>query len=399
VSILLLALLVLAQPATAQPGSAPQPPFGPAALDAMLAPIALYPDPLLSQVLMAATYPREVDDAARWLREHPGLSGDAAVRSADGWDWDPSVRSLLAFPQVLMTLADYPSWTDDLGQAFLAQRENMMDSIQQLRRRALSTGALRSNESILVTDNGYAITIDPVTPQAVYVPYYDPGVAYGAWWWPDQRPMSWPRWPGYYAPSAYDPYLSWGPAIALSAGFFFGNFAWSQHEVRIVDVHPYYYPRTVVDQRSVSGHPVTSPRPPAPGIWQHDAQRRQSDYPRNFNPASRNGQPPEPRRRPIQVVPYPPQSAPHLPQATQRPPQLVAPSPQVAPRVNGNRDLPGRSTPPSDRTAPGPAQRAPGHQDTHRSERRSDAHIPSRRPPSTALAGGARLHQPVAPRA
>ena len=178
--LLMLALLMCAPRTTgAQPYTYGEPRFDPPALDAMLAPVALYPDPLLSQVLMASTYPREVEDAAQWLRDRQGLSGDAAVRSADGWDWDPSVRSLLAFPMVLQTLADNPNWTADLGEAFLVQREDVMDAIQQLRRRALATGTLRSTEYTRVVDTGYAITIESVTPQTVYVPYYDPRLAYG----------------------------------------------------------------------------------------------------------------------------------------------------------------------------------------------------------------------------
>jgi hypothetical protein len=156
---LVLALVLAPKTTTAQPLIYGEPRFDPPALDAMLAPVALYPDPLLSQALMAATYPREVEEAARWLRDHPVLSGDAAVRSADGWDWDPSVRSLLAFPMVLQTLAAYPSWTAELGEAFLVQREDVMEAIQQLRRRALAAGTLRSTEYTRVVDTGEAIRI------------------------------------------------------------------------------------------------------------------------------------------------------------------------------------------------------------------------------------------------
>src|SRR5262245_43130787 len=102
------------------------PPFDQSALDAMIGPIALYPDQLLTQLLMAATYPQEVDEAARWSRARPGLSGDAAVRTAEGFDWDPSVRSLTAFPQVLETMSQHMAWTEDLGQAFIAQPQDVM---------------------------------------------------------------------------------------------------------------------------------------------------------------------------------------------------------------------------------------------------------------------------------
>jgi hypothetical protein len=270
-----LALATIGTPAAAQPYGPPR--FDQPALDSMLAPIALYPDPLLSQVLMAATYPQEVDEAARWLRARPGLSGDAAVRSSEGWDWDPSVRSLLAFPLVLQSLADYPSWTRDLGEAFLVQHEDVMDAIQHLRRRALAAGTLRSTESTRVLDDGYAITIEPAAPQTVYVPYYDPRVTYGTWWWPARPPMYWSRWPGYYAPPGRDPFVYWGPGIHIASGFFFGNFVWARREVRVVDVRPYYYPRRVVVERQVAGRPVIEHRAPLPGAWHHEVHRRDGD--------------------------------------------------------------------------------------------------------------------------
>lgn len=247
-------------------------------LDAMLAPIALYPDPLLSQVLMAAAYPEEIREAARWLRERPGLSGDAAVRSSQGWDWDPSVRSLLAFPQVLQTLADYPRWTRDLGDAFLGQREEVMETIQHLRRRAIAEGTLRSNEWTRVVDAGYAIIIEQTSPQTVHVPYYDPRIAYGPWWWPSRPPMHWSPWPGYHPAPGRDPYVYWGPGVFLGSGFFFGNFVWQHREVRVVNVRPHYYPQTIVIERQiVPGHTVIERRAPAPDTWRPDPRRRWSE--------------------------------------------------------------------------------------------------------------------------
>lgn len=276
-----------------------------AALDALVAPIALYPDPLLSQVLMASTYPAEVQDAAAWARARPGLSGDAAVRAAEGWDWDPSVRSLLAFPLVLDTMARYPSWTEQLGDAFRVQPAEVIEAVQRLRRRAYANGSLRSNDYVRVTDVGYAITIDPVTPSVVHVPHYDPHVVYGAWPWPAWPPMYWPRWPVYVIPPGRSQVIvHWGPGIGLSTGFFFGGFYWAHREVRVVNTHVYYYrPRRVIVE-----HPLPHRVRPrfehehAP-VWRHDGpQRRPSQEPRERRSAPLlagpriDAQPPGPRR-------------------------------------------------------------------------------------------------------
>ena len=271
-----LLLIALLLPAFGVRAQYPAPRFDRAQLDAMLAPIALYPDTLLSHVLMAATYPEEIAEAAAWLRARPGLSGDAAVRAAADQDWDPAVRSLLAFPQVLETLANYPRWTADLGDAFLAQREDVMDTIQALRRRAYEAGTLRSNEAIRVTVSGAGIVIEQAHPETVYVPYYEPQAVYGGWWWPSRPPMHWPRWPGYVARD----HFFWGPAIHVSSGFFFGSFVWPRREVHIVHVHSHYYPRRFVERRHVPGRrdPVIVHREARPGVWRHDEWRRRDRH-------------------------------------------------------------------------------------------------------------------------
>jgi hypothetical protein len=243
-------------------------------LESMLAPIALYPDALLSQVLMASTYPDEVVVAARWSRARPGLSGDAAVRTSEGWDWDPSVRSLLAFPQLLDTMARNMRWTEDLGDAFLDQRWDVMDAVQRLRRRAYEAGTLRSDDYARVVDGGNEIVIESYAPQIVYVPYYDPGVIYGSWWWPSRPPMFWPRWPSYIDPPGRPQHpIHWGPGIGISAGFFFGGIIWPQREVRVINSNAYYYPRPVVVERRLEVPPPPR-RDAAPGVWRHDASRR-----------------------------------------------------------------------------------------------------------------------------
>src|SRR5262245_9167471 len=134
----LMALLIAVPVAFAQHEQ--QRTYSQAELDQMLAPIALYPDPLLSQILMASTYPLEVADAAQWTRANPGLQGDAAVQAVRNEDWDPSVQSLVAFPQVLQRMDENPAWTRALGDAFLAQQPHVMDTVQQLRQREYAAG-------------------------------------------------------------------------------------------------------------------------------------------------------------------------------------------------------------------------------------------------------------------
>ena len=255
--------------ATAQSGaiaSDAHPRFDQQALDVMIAPIALYPDQLLTQVLMAATYPQEVEEAARWSRARPGLTGDAAVRTAEEFDWDPSVRSLTAFPHVLDTMAQYMTWTEDLGQAFIAQPQDVMDTVQRLRHRARDAGTLASTEYTRVIDTGSSLVIESVEPQVVYVPHYDTTVVYGPWWWPARPPMYWPRWHGYHDSLGRPRIVHWGPGTWVRSGFFFGGFDWPRREVRIVNTRSYYY------GRHPHAHPV--PHAVAPHVWRHDPARR-----------------------------------------------------------------------------------------------------------------------------
>ncbi len=270
-AVLLVSLLV-AVSAVAQP--APRS-YSQAELDQMLAPVALYPDALLSQILMAATYPLEVVEAARWTRSNPGLKGETAVRAVQDEDWDPSVKSLVAFPQILQRMDEQLDWTRSLGDAFLAQEAQLMDQVQQLRRRAQAAGHLRSDEQIRVEQQGQTIVVQPASPQLLYVPYYDPLVVYGPWWWPAYQPVAWAPWPGYARPYSYYPAVSaglwWGTPVGLSVGFFFGNFDWGHRHVRVVHPTAYYYrPPVVVVNRTVV---VDRSR------WQHDPHhRRQVDY-------------------------------------------------------------------------------------------------------------------------
>jgi len=266
---MVLVLAIAALPVVAQTHTQAQRIYSQAELDQMLAPVALYPDALLSQVLMAATYPLEVSEAARWSRNNPGLQGDDAVSAAQSEDWDPSVQSLVAFPQILARMDENPDWTRRLGEAFLAQEPQVMDTVQQLRRRAQTAGNLQSSEQMLVQQQGQAIVVQSISPQYVYVPYYDPLVVYGPWWWPAYQPIVWAPWPGYAR--AYRPGVSvgfwWGRPIGLSVDFFFGNFDWRHRQVRVVHPTAYYYRPPVAVNRAV----VLTPH-----RWQHEPRRREA---------------------------------------------------------------------------------------------------------------------------
>ena len=163
-------------------------PFKPEELDQMLAPIALYPDSLLSQVLMAATYPLEVVEAARWLKANPNLKGNAAVAAVKDKNWDVSVMSLVAFPQVLVQLNDHLDWTQKLGDAMIGQEQDVADSIQRLRAEAADAGNLNNTPQQLITSQGSGvdrtIAIEPYDPDVIYVPSYSPSWAYEPWPYP-----------------------------------------------------------------------------------------------------------------------------------------------------------------------------------------------------------------------
>jgi Protein of unknown function (DUF3300) len=162
-------------------------------LDALLAPIALYPDPLLSNVLVASQFPGDLIAAAAWSRANPQLQGDAALRTVDGQPWHPSVKALVAYPEILLRMAESPEWLRDLGQAYAIYGPNVMATVQALRARAQASGYLQSNDQQYVYQQGAAIAVQPAYPNVVYVPYYDPYVVYGPWW-TVYRPVFWRPW-------------------------------------------------------------------------------------------------------------------------------------------------------------------------------------------------------------
>ncbi len=224
------ALLALAAPAAAQTseqGQAP-PAMSQDFLDSLLAPVALYPDQLLSQVLMAATYPLEIVEAARFVKANPNLRGPALDDALAGKQWDPSVLSLCAFPQVVDMMSEKLEWTQRLGDAFLANEAAVMATVQQLRQRAQQAGNLVTTEQQRVVVQDQAIVIEPAQPQVVYVPVYNPEVIYGTWWAPAYRPWYWyppPIW-GYppASPYWYNGFAGfvWGAAWATT----YNNWGW-----------------------------------------------------------------------------------------------------------------------------------------------------------------------------
>jgi hypothetical protein len=233
-------LVLVAGAAAAQYREPPRGGFSQAELDQMLAPIALYPDSLLSQILTASTYPQDVAEAASWSRANSGVRGDTAVRLVENEPWDPSVLALVAFPQVLAMMDERRDWTERLGEAFIAQPNKVMDTVQELRARADAAGTLTSGEEIVVQRQGRDYVIESPTPEVVYVPYYDPRVVYGNWWWPDYQPIYWNPWPGYAWRHGYRG-LGWGYGITLGSGFHLSYFDWPRRYVRYSSYRPWYW--------------------------------------------------------------------------------------------------------------------------------------------------------------
>ena len=366
----LLALLVAMPLAVGQARAA----YTQAELDQMLAPIALYPDPLLSQILMASTYPIEVMEAARWSRANPGVQGDAAVRMVQDRDWDPSVKSLVAFPHVLARMDENIEWTRRLGEAFIVQEPVVMETVQALRRRAQASGQLASDDRLRVVEEAQLVAIEPANPQYFYVPYYDPWIAYGPWWWPAYPPVVWAPWPGYAR--FYRPGLSvgfwWGAPVGISVGFFFGGVDWYQRHVRVVHVNNYYI-RPAVATRTVILRP---------GRWQHDPwHRRGAEYR-------------DPVARQQFAAPAPLRDQRREEPRREEPRRIFAAPPAAAPRAEIRRDEPrlGVQRPPERRQERSRADRQP-------EQRKPEARLAPASPPSAERMPPARVERAPVPRA
>lgn len=244
----------------------------------MLAPVALYPDALLAQVLMAATYPLDVVTADRWLRKNALLKGDNLDEALRDQDWDASVKALCHVPTILGLMGERLDETTRLGEAFLVQEKEVMDTIQDLRVRARREGNLQSNDKqrVTVREDG-TIVIESVDPQTVYVPYYNTSYVYGPWWYP-----AWPPW--YWGPGEVvsGPVIHFWPDFYFGLGFgYWSRFDWSGRAI-IIDARrrPHFY-RPEYDWESRHG------------AWRHEPRHRTDGGYRDRSRSERSGQPPE----------------------------------------------------------------------------------------------------------
>ncbi len=220
-------------------------------LDQMVAPIALYPDPVLAQILMAATYPLEVVEANRWLQApaNAALKGDDLAEALQAQPWDPSVKSLVPFPQILKILGDNLEWTEQVGDAFLAQQGEVMDAVQRLRASAKAAGTFAPSEQQWVTTADNVIVVEPANPALIYVPCYSPTVVYGVWPWPAYPPYCW-RCGGW-------PWVG-VPIVAPLWGWWYWH--WPHHRL--------YIDAARFNALNIYARPVTSE------VWRHDPYHR-----------------------------------------------------------------------------------------------------------------------------
>ncbi len=260
------AVLALPLPAQMFPPPAPAPGASPAAggksfsqeeLEQLLAPVALYPDALLAQVLMASTYPLEIVSAERWVKANSGLKDKALQDALQQQPWDASVKSLAVFPQVLTMMSEKIDWTQKLGDAFLAQQKDVLATAQALRGKAAAQGSLKdSNEQKVTTDSTggtTVISIEPTNPEVVYVPTYNPTVVYGAWPYPAYPPYYW------YPPG----YVAGGALLGFTAGVIVGGALWGNCNWRGGDVNVNVNRYNNFNRTNISN-----------GNWNHSAEHR-----------------------------------------------------------------------------------------------------------------------------
>jgi hypothetical protein len=261
-------------------------PFKQEELDQLLAPLALYPDSLLAQILMASTYPLEVVQAARWAKANQNLKGDALTKALEQQDWDPSVKSLVNFPQVLDMMNEKLDWTQKLGDAFLAQQKDVMGTVQKLRLKAYGEGNLKTTEQqkVVVEEETKTIIVEPANPQVVYVPTYNPTVVYGPWWYPAYPPYYYYP-PGYVAGAGLF-YFGMGVAIGAAWGYAWGGCGWGRGEVN-VDINRNTNINNNID-RSKERNKI-SHHEGGRGEWKHNPEHRKGASYRDQGTANKFG--------------------------------------------------------------------------------------------------------------
>ena len=247
-------------PAAAQDAPAPDtqaqsqaPPHAqqtPEQLQRLVAPIALYPDSLVAEVLAASTFPDQVVEADRWVQAHPDLKGDALGQAVDQQPWDPSVKALTAFPSVLGNMDKNISWTSSLGDAYYNQQQDVMDAVQVMRHKAQDAGALKNPQHEVIKEDGPDIEIEPAEPDVVYVPAYDPWLIYG------YPIVAWPGWYPYPGIWFGGPFFSFGIGFGIGwwGGFGWGwgnwGFDWHHHYARFGGGRYYSRSRTFYNRNS-----------------------------------------------------------------------------------------------------------------------------------------------------
>jgi hypothetical protein len=267
---------------TSPPPAQTAPLYQPAQLDQLLAPIALYPDELVSQILMASTYPLEVVEAERWVQDpnNARLKGDPLTAALQDKDWDPSVKSLVPFPQILGMMNERLDWLQKLGDAFLAQQADVMDSVQRLRQQAQAAGTLKSSPQQTVTSQDQTITVEPANPSTVYVPVYDPTIVYGTWPYPDYPPYYFPPPPDFVFGPPFWPGFWWSPDVEI--GYYepfwgWGRCDWRRHRI---DIDRGRFERIEGPHRFTAGD-----------TWQHDPYHRRGVAYRDPGTSARFGRP------------------------------------------------------------------------------------------------------------
>lgn len=254
-------------------------------LNQILAPIALYSDDLIAQILMASTYPLEVVEAERWVKANPSLKGSQLTTALEKQNWDPSVKSLVNFPQVLAMMNDKLDWTQKMGDAFLAQQKDVMNTVQSLRAKAKAQGNLKTTREQKVVVEGQVIVIQPADPQVIYVPTYNPTVVYGAWPYPAYPPYSYYP-PGYTAGAAMFTFAA-GVAVGAAWGYAWGNCNWNHGDVN-VNVNKNATINNQINRNAYVNKVSTNPN--GTGQWKHDPDHRKGVAYQDQGTAAKYGQ-------------------------------------------------------------------------------------------------------------